>query len=87
VDIILVGDSVGMVTLGLSNTIPVTMEEMIHHCQAVTRALKYAFVIGDLPFLSYQTSISDAIYNAGLVIKNGGVDAVKLEGVRNLLSQ
>jgi len=77
---ILVGDSVGMVVLGLSSTVPVTMEEMIHHCKAVTRAVKYALVIGDLPFLSYQTSIRDAIYNAGLLMKQGGVDAVKLEG-------
>ena len=80
VDAILVGDSVGMVVLGLSSTVPVTMEEMIHHCKAVTRAVKYALVIGDLPFLSYQTSIRDAIYNAGLLMKQGGVDAVKLEG-------
>lgn len=80
VDAILVGDSVGMVLLGMSNTIPVTMEEMIHHCKAVMRAVKYALVIGDLPFLSYQTSIRDAIYNAGLLMKCGGVDAVKLEG-------
>jgi 3-methyl-2-oxobutanoate hydroxymethyltransferase len=80
VDMILVGDSVGMVTLGLKDTLPVTMEEMLHHCKAVTRAVKYAMVIGDLPFLSYQTSIRDAIYNAGLLMKEGGVDAVKLEG-------
>ena len=80
VDSILVGDSVGMVVLGMVNTMPVTMEEMIHHCKAVTRAAKYALVIGDLPFLSYQTSIPDAIYNAGLLMKYGGVDSVKLEG-------
>ena len=80
VDSILIGDSVGMVVLGMSNTVPVTMEEMIHHCKAVTRAVKYALVIGDLPFLSYHTSIRDAIYNAGLLMKYGGVDAVKLEG-------
>jgi len=80
VDSILIGDSVGMVVLGMNNTMPVTMEEMIHHCKAVTRAVKYALVIGDLPFLSYQTSLRDAIYNAGLLMKYGGVDAVKLEG-------
>lgn len=80
VDSILVGDSVGMVIMGLANTVPVTMEEMIHHCKAVMRAVKYALVIGDLPFLSYQTSIPDAIYNAGLLMKYGAVDAVKLEG-------
>ncbi len=80
VDSILVGDSVGMVVLGMQNTMPVTMEDMIHHCKAVMRAVEYAQVIGDLPFLSYQTSIPDAIYNAGLLMKEGGVDAVKLEG-------
>ena len=80
VDSILVGDSVGMVVLGISNTMPVTMQEMIHHCKAVTTAVQHALVIGDLPFLSYQPSIRDAIYNAGLLMKEGGVDAVKLEG-------
>jgi 3-methyl-2-oxobutanoate hydroxymethyltransferase len=80
VDSILVGDSVGMVVMGEKSTVPVTMEAMILHCQAVMRAVKYALVIGDLPFLSYQPSIRDAIYNAGLLMKYGGVDAVKLEG-------
>jgi 3-methyl-2-oxobutanoate hydroxymethyltransferase len=80
VDSILVGDSVGMVVGGMASTVPVTMEEMIYHCRIVMRAVKYALVIGDLPFLSYQTDIRDAIYNAGLLMKNGGVDAVKLEG-------
>ena len=80
VDSILVGDSVGMVMLGESSTVPITMEQMIHHCKAVVRAVKYALVVGDLPFLSYQTCIRDAIYNAGLLMKCGGVDAVKLEG-------
>lgn len=80
VDCILVGDSLGMVVLGMKSTVQVTMEEMIHHCKAVMRAVKYALVIGDLPFLSYQTSIRDAVYNAGLLMKLGGVDAVKLEG-------
>ncbi len=80
VDSILVGDSLGMVVLGMQNTVPVTMDEMLHHCKAVMRAVKYALVIGDLPFLSYQTSIPDAIYNAGLLVKEGNVDAVKLEG-------
>ncbi len=80
VDSILVGDSVGMVLLGMENTVPVTMTEIIHHCKAVTRAAKWALIIGDLPFLSYQTSISDAIFNAGRLMKEGGVDAVKLEG-------
>jgi 3-methyl-2-oxobutanoate hydroxymethyltransferase len=80
VDAILVGDSVGMVILGMENTIPVTMEQMIHHCRAVSKAVKYALVVGDLPFLSYQTGIRDAVYNAGLLLKEGGADAVKLEG-------
>ena len=80
VDSILVGDSVGMVVGGMASTVPVTMEEMIYHCRIVMRAVKYALVIGDLPFLSYQTDIRDAIYNAGLLMKSGGVDAVKLEG-------
>ncbi len=80
VDSILVGDSVGMVMLGMNNTMPVTMEEMIHHCKAVTKAVKYAIVLGDLPFSYYQTGTQDAIYNACLLMKYGGVDAVKLEG-------
>jgi len=80
VDSILVGDSLGMVVGGMASTVPVTMEEMIYHCRIVMRAVKYALVIGDLPFLSYQTDKRDAIYNAGLLMKSGGVDAVKLEG-------
>ena len=80
VDGILVGDSVGMVQLGMNGTIPVTMEEMIHHCKAVMRAVKYALVIGDLPFGSYETGLSDAIRSACRLVKEGGVDAVKLEG-------
>lgn len=80
VDGILVGDSVGMVQLGMNGTIPVTMEEMIHHCKAVMRAVKYALVIGDLPFGSYETGQSDAIRSACRLVKEGGVDAVKLEG-------
>ncbi|MCJ7814914.1 MAG: 3-methyl-2-oxobutanoate hydroxymethyltransferase, partial [Xanthomonadales bacterium] len=80
VDGILVGDSLGMVQLGMSGTIPVTLEEMIHHCKAVMRAVKYALVIGDLPFGYYETSIPDAIRNACRLVKEGGVDVVKLEG-------
>ena len=80
VDAILVGDSCGMVVAGLTSTVPVTMEQMVYHCQAVSRAAKRAMVIGDLPFLSYQTDIRDAVYNAGRLIKEGGADAVKLEG-------
>lgn len=80
VDGILVGDSVGMVQLGMNGTTPVTMEEMIHHCKAVMRAVKYALVIGDLAFGYYETSSADAIRSACRLIKEGGVDAVKLEG-------
>jgi len=80
IDIILVGDSVGMTVLGYENTIPVTMEEMIHHTKAVTRGAKSALIIGDMPFMSYHTSEREAILNAGRFIKEGGVDAVKLEG-------
>lgn len=80
VDAILVGDSCGMVVGGLKSTVPVTMEEMIYHCKAVSRAAQYAMVIGDLPFMSYQTDIRDAICNAGRLIKEGGADVIKLEG-------
>ncbi len=80
IDTILVGDSLGMVVLGYTSTVPVTMEEMIHHTKAVMRGANYAFVIGDMPFMSYQTGIEVAIENAGRFIKEGGCDAVKLEG-------
>lgn len=80
VDGILVGDSVGMVQLGMNSTVPVTMEEMIHHCRAVMRAVKYALVIGDLPFGSYESGVRDAVRSASRLMKEGGVDAVKLEG-------
>ena len=79
VDILLVGDSAGMVVLGYENTIPVTMEQMEIFVGAVSRAKQNALVIGDLPFMSYQASISDAISNSGRLIK-AGADAVKLEG-------
>ena len=80
IDTILVGDSLGMVVLGYTSTVPVTMEEMIHHTKAVMRGTTWAFVIGDMPFMSYQASIEDAVRNAGRFIKEGGCDAVKLEG-------
>lgn len=80
IDIILVGDSLGMTVLGYENTIPVTMDEMIHHTKAVCRGAKYALIIGDMPFMSYNTSERDAIINAGRFMKEGGTDAVKLEG-------
>ena len=80
IDTILVGDSLGMVVLGYTSTVPVSMEEMIHHTKAVTRGAKYAFIIGDMPFMSYQTGVEKAIENAGRFIKEGECDAVKLEG-------
>jgi 3-methyl-2-oxobutanoate hydroxymethyltransferase len=79
-DIILVGDSLGMTVLGYDNTIPVTMEEMIHHTKAVSRGAKYALILGDMPFMSYNTSEREAIINAGRFLKEAGADAVKLEG-------
>jgi 3-methyl-2-oxobutanoate hydroxymethyltransferase len=84
VDMILVGDSVGMVILGYPNTIPVTMEEMIHHCKAVTRGRERCLVVGDLPFMSYEASTDQAVRNAGRLVKEGGVDAVKIEGGQHL---
>jgi 3-methyl-2-oxobutanoate hydroxymethyltransferase len=80
IDSILVGDSLGMVVLGYENTLPVTMDEMIHHCKAVARGARYALLIGDMPFMSYQVSIQDAVRNAGRFLQEGGMDAVKLEG-------
>ena len=80
VDAILVGDSLGMVALGYMSTIPVTMEEMIHHTKAVVRGRKNAMVIFDMPFLSYQTGVRDAILNAGRALKETGCNAVKIEG-------
>lgn len=80
IDVILVGDSLGMVVQGLENTLPVTMDEMIYHTKMVTRAVKNAMVIGDMPFMSYQASITEAISNAGRFLKEGGASAIKLEG-------
>ncbi|MEN4099566.1 MAG: 3-methyl-2-oxobutanoate hydroxymethyltransferase [Anaerolineaceae bacterium] len=82
IDAILVGDSLGMVVLGYENTLPVTMEEMLHHCKAVARGAKKALLIGDMPFLSYQISSAEALRNAGRFIQEAGMDAVKLEGGR-----
>lgn len=82
IDSILVGDSLGMVMLGYEDTLPVTMEDMIHHTRAVARGAKTALVVADLPFLSYQTSVYDAVLNAGRLLKEGGAQAVKLEGGR-----
>ena len=82
VDSILVGDSLAMVVLGYENTLPVTMEEMLHHARAVARGAKSALLVGDMPFMSYQVSVEDAVRNAGRFLQNGGMDAVKLEGGR-----
>ena len=80
IDIILVGDSLGMVVQGGGNTLPVTMEEMIYHCRSVARGTERAQVVGDMPFMSYQASMEDGIRNAGRLVKEGGAEAVKLEG-------
>lgn len=77
---ILIGDSLGMVMLGYENTLPVTMDDMIHHTAAVSRGAKHAFIVADMPFMSYQTSVKEAVFNAGRLIKEGGAHAVKLEG-------
>jgi 3-methyl-2-oxobutanoate hydroxymethyltransferase len=82
VDSILVGDSLGMVVLGYENTLPVTMEEMLHHCRAVARGARTALLVGDMPFMSYQVSVEEAVRNAGRFLQQGGMDAVKLEGGR-----
>ncbi|MBR0470532.1 MAG: 3-methyl-2-oxobutanoate hydroxymethyltransferase [Clostridia bacterium] len=80
IDAILVGDSLGMVMLGYENTLPVTVEDMIHHGAAVSRGAENSMVVVDMPFMSYQASVYDAVVNAGRIIKEGRADAVKLEG-------
>ncbi|HIJ78888.1 MAG TPA: 3-methyl-2-oxobutanoate hydroxymethyltransferase [Deltaproteobacteria bacterium] len=80
IDIVLVGDSLGMVALGYESTVPVTMDEMVHHARAVKHGVNQALLVGDMPFLSYQVSREDAIVNAGRFMKEAGCDAVKLEG-------
>ena len=80
IDSILVGDSLGMVVLGYETTLPVTMEDMLHHCRAVARGAHYALLIGDMPFMSYQASVTDAVRNAGRFLQEAGMDVVKLEG-------
>lgn len=80
VDVILVGDSLGMVVLGYANTLPVTMEDMLHHCRAVARGARAALLVGDMPFMSYQVSSQEAVRNAGRFLQEAGMDAVKLEG-------
>ena len=80
VDIVLVGDSLGMVVMGLEGTVEVTMEDMIHHTKAVVRGCKSPLIVGDMPFMSYNTSIREAIINAGRLVKEGGCEVIKLEG-------
>lgn len=80
IDAILVGDSLGMVVQGHDTTLPVTVDEMVYHTRAVRRGVRHALVVADMPFMSYQTSVEDALRNAARLIKEGGADAVKLEG-------
>ncbi|MFN3740860.1 MAG: 3-methyl-2-oxobutanoate hydroxymethyltransferase [Thermodesulfovibrionales bacterium] len=87
IDVILVGDSLGMVVQGKENTLPVTMDEMLYHTAMVSRATKNAMVIGDMPYLSYQISIEEAVRNAGRFIKNAGAHAVKVEGGSEVIPQ
>ncbi len=86
IDTILVGDSLGNVMLGYDSTVPVTMDEMIHHSKAVSRGVKNGFIIGDMPFMSYQVSIEKAVENAGRFLKEAGCDCVKLEGGSDMAS-
>ena len=84
IPIMLVGDSLGMVVLGYESTIPVTMDEMLHHIKAVVRGTKRALIVGDMPFMTYHTSVSDALRNAARFIQEGGCQAIKLEGGENV---
>jgi 3-methyl-2-oxobutanoate hydroxymethyltransferase len=86
-DVILVGDSLGMVVLGYDSTLPVTVDDMIHHTKAVTRGAKQTLIVTDMPFLSYHISTPEAVRNAGRLIQEGQADAVKLEGGREVLEQ
>ena len=80
IDMILVGDSLAMVMLGMDSTVSLTMEEMLHHCRAVARGAKHSFLVGDMPFMSYQADTAEAVRNAGRFLKEGSMEAVKLEG-------
>ncbi|MFC1916279.1 3-methyl-2-oxobutanoate hydroxymethyltransferase [Chloroflexota bacterium] len=86
-DMLLVGDSAGMVVHGYQGTVPMTMEQMIEHSEIVRRGAPNTFIVGDMPFLSYQLSVENAIYNAGRFYKEAGVDAIKLEGGRRVIGQ
>lgn len=87
IEMILVGDSLGMVVLGYESTIPVTMDDCIRHCQAVRRGAPNTFIVGDMPFGSYQACPEDAVYNAVRFLKEGGTDAIKLEGGKRVAPQ
>jgi 3-methyl-2-oxobutanoate hydroxymethyltransferase len=87
IDMILVGDSVGMVVYGYPGTLPVGMDQIMHHTEAVRRGAPSVFVVGDMPFMSYQKSVSDAIENAGRFYKEANVDAIKLEGGKRVIPQ
>lgn len=87
INALLVGDSLGMVMLGYEDTLSVTMEDMIHHSKAVARAASQAMVVTDMPFMSYQISVQDALYNAGRLVKEGRASAVKLEGGEEVCAQ
>ena len=84
IDAILVGDSLGMVVQGLENTLPVTMEEMLYHTKMVSRASRRAMIVADMPYMSYQISIEDAVRNGGRFLKEAGAQALKLEGGREV---
>lgn len=85
IDMILVGDSLAMTVLGYANTVSITMDEMLHHCKAVARGAQRAFLVGDMPFMSYQVEPAEAVRNAGRFLKEAGMDAVKLEGGQEVL--
>ncbi len=87
VDSVLVGDSLGNVVLGYDSTVPVTMDEMLHHIKAVRRGITNPLLIGDMPFMSYQVSVSQAVANAGRMMKEGGCGCVKLEGGAEMAPQ
>jgi 3-methyl-2-oxobutanoate hydroxymethyltransferase len=85
IDMILVGDSLAMVMLGMDSTVSLTMEEMLHHCRAVARGAKHSFLVGDMPFMSYQADTAEAVRNAGRFLKEGSMEAVKLEGGEEMI--
>jgi len=87
IDMLLVGDSLGMCVCGYEGTVPVTMEQCLHHTRAVRRGAPNTFVIGDMPFLSYQVSVEEAVLNAGRFLKEAGADAIKLEGGKRVTRQ